>query len=226
LKIINDNQLRDRYYEERGIQKYFTDDMMSSLTLIRFNKSELICNEGDNLENIYFIVDGKAKVFKTEENGKSLLLCLYRDFGLIGGMEYLSKSTCAGSIQAITETYCLCMDLSTITRCFDEDIRFVREIGTILAKSLARNAQNSSFNLLYPLENRLATYIYVSNEHNLFKENMTLLAELLGTSYRHLHRILVKFCDIGLLSKKGRNYEILDVKRLERMANQTINVFY
>ncbi len=101
-------------------------------------------------------------------------------------------------------------------------IFFLRYISSSLATKLSRNTRNCSFNLLYPLENRLATYILASNEDLRFHENLTLLSELLATSYRHLLRVLTQFCTIGLLKKYDSYYEIINFEALEELSNKTI----
>ena len=50
-------------------------------------------------------------------------------------------------------------------------------------------------------------------------ENLTELAELLDTSYRHLQRTLKVFTQTGILRKrKQRCYEVLDLPRLQALA--------
>ena len=80
---------------------------------------------------------------------------------------------------------------------------------------MKRSSKNSSINLLYPLENRVASYIIsigVKEDSKYFKfdETLTIISELLGTSYRHLLRTLNKLVDKKILSREKDLYIVLD----------------
>ena len=85
---------------------------------------------------------------------------------------------------------------------------------------------NSSINQLYPLENRLASYInesiiYNENEENLyidFDENLVNIAELLGSSYRHLLRTFNILCKKGVLEKEDGKYKVINKFLLKDLA--------
>jgi hypothetical protein len=68
------------------------------------------------------------------------------------------------------------------------------------------------------LEERLASYVMNISENNVFCENLTLLAELLGTSYRHLLRTLKSFCDKGYLKKENGVYKIIAPNQLSELG--------
>jgi CRP-like cAMP-binding protein len=94
-----------------------------------------------------------------------------------------------------------------------------------MSEKLKNGSNNSSINLLYPLENRLASYILAFAEISddkikkfIFKENYNEIAELLGSSYRHLNRTLNKFCSDGILKKNNKEYVIEDYKKLLYLA--------
>ncbi|MPM79649.1 hypothetical protein SDC9_126688 [bioreactor metagenome] len=82
---------------------------------------------------------------------------------------------------------------------------------------------NSSINLLYPLENRLASYINESlvcgdNLYIDFDENLNNIAELLGSSYRHLLRTFNTLCKKGVLKREDGKYKIINKVLLKDLA--------
>jgi hypothetical protein len=95
-----------------------------------------------------------------------------------------------------------------------------------LGEKLIRLSKYSSINLLYPLENRLASYILADTSNTVnagkktitFEGNLSEVAELLGTSYRHLLRTLNNLCTQGLIRKNLLAYEILDLEKLRKLA--------
>ncbi len=93
--------------------------------------------------------------------------------------------------------------------------------------------KNSSINLLYPLENRLASYILATGERIdnneeiiKFNENLTEIAELLGTSYRHLLRTLNNLSCKGAIRKKINYFQVLDEKILKSLQQIYINNYF
>ncbi|MDU2112737.1 MAG: helix-turn-helix domain-containing protein, partial [Clostridiales bacterium] len=71
-----------------------------------------------------------------------------------------------------------------------------------------------------PLENRLASYILASytNEDNNNTENLTQIAEFLGTSYRHLLRVVKEFELEKIIKRDNKKLVILDKDKLEDLA--------
>ncbi|MGL4373871.1 MAG: helix-turn-helix domain-containing protein, partial [Turicibacter sp.] len=68
------------------------------------------------------------------------------------------------------------------------------------------------------IEQRLAFYILHSSRQNVFSSNISECANIMRTSYRHLLRILNTFCQNGVLEKQGKDYVILDLYELNRIA--------
>lgn len=89
-----------------------------------------------------------------------------------------------------------------------------------MALKLASLSVSNSVNILYPLENRLASYILASytNEDSNNTENLTQIAEFLGTSYRHLLRVVKEFELEKIIKRDNKKLVILDKDKLEDLA--------
>ena len=89
-----------------------------------------------------------------------------------------------------------------------------------MALKLASLSVSNSVNILYPLENRLASYILASytNEDSNNTENLTQIAEFLGTSYRHLLRVVKEFELEKIIKRDNKKLVILDKDKLEELA--------
>lgn len=123
------------------------------------------------------------------------------------------------------ETYCLALNLNQYREIILEDAVFNKYMAKTTAKIVLANNLSTSFNLLYCLENRVATYILLTATDDFFQANLTSVAELLATSYRHLHRVLLNLCTKKILEKEGRCYKIIDKNRLKEMSNESITHF-
>lgn len=194
------------------------------MTLYMFNKNDYICREEENLDNMFFLVEGKAKVSKHLENGKSLLISFYNPFTIIGDVEFIRNNPTDCSVQAIKDTYCIGINFDIVRTQLIKDCKFLINICDYLSEKLTSGSNNSSINLLYPLENRLASYIVAftnvdtNNKKFTFEENYSEIAELLGTSYRHLNRTLSKFCSDKILKRHKKEFIIEDLDKLLYLA--------
>ncbi|MGN6714507.1 cyclic nucleotide-binding domain-containing protein [Anaerocolumna jejuensis] len=242
---LNDQEKLMEYVRRYKMNNIFTEDMTPYMELLSYRKNEFMVKEGEEIPYLLFLTEGKAKVFTSLSNGKSLLLCFYQGFKVLGDVEAVDNVKAVTNVQAIADTYCVGIAYRNVRRFLLEDARFLRYVCSSLGGKLNRCSKNSSINLLYPLENRLASYIYTTGERITdtplsmavpqtslqyemgasvkktvirFDENLTEIAELLGTSYRHLLRTLSEFCERGILKKEGSSYIVTEEETLMELS--------
>lgn len=226
MKKIEDPFIIENYYNELNMQKIFMNNMKNDMRLLKFDKHEYLSREDEDLEYLLFFIQGKAKVFKTLPNGRNLLLAFYKPFRVIGDIEVVKNQSATGTIQALSTCYCLAISMEKARLELTKDRKFLKFTCESLAEKLAAISMNSSINLLYPLENRLSSYInesliYEKNEENLyidFDENLINIAEMLGSSYRHLLRTFNTLCKKGVLEREGGKYKIINKALLKDLA--------
>lgn len=225
MKRINNKVLLRKYMKKYKIGEMFTNNFEEYMELLVYEKGDYLSREGEEIEYLLFFVKGKAKVYINLENGKALLLCFYYPFMLFGDLELVNRRMATTNTVVIDEVHCIALPLNKVRDQLLKDSRLMRVACESLGDKLDRASRNSTINLLYPLENRVASYIIatmeqVKNEGEIFrfKENLTTLAELLGTSYRHLLRTLNKLLADGLLEKEKGEYIVKDKEKLKILA--------
>ena len=225
MKRINSRSLLKKYINKYDINGMFTKNLEEDMELLVFEKGEYLSREGDPIEHLLFFVKGKAKVYINLENGKSLLLCFYYPFMLFGDLELVSQRMATTNTVVVDEVYCVALPLNKVREELLKDSKLMGHICESLGDKLERASKNGTINLLYPLENRIASYIVatmekvkIEDELFQFKENLTTLAELLGTSYRHLLRTLNKLVDDGLLKREKNSYVVIEEEKLRTLA--------
>lgn len=224
-KIMNPSLIK-KFYEKYDVKKLFSCDMFEHIILLEFNRQEYFCKENEELEYLFFLVKGKAKACATLSNGKSFLMSFYRPFQVVGDIEFAKNTPTTGAVQALCKCYCLCIPMNKAREYLTTDSKFLGLVAKSLASKLEDISKNSSINLLYPLEERLASYISMvatpnrdkCNSYRVFDENLTYLSELLGTSYRHLLRTLTMMCEKGVLHREKGHYEVISEKALNELA--------
>ncbi|MDF2880338.1 MAG: cyclic nucleotide-binding domain protein [Clostridiaceae bacterium] len=226
MNKINNSKMKDKYIETFHINSFFSHDVEPFMELLLFKKNEYICRENEKLNYVYFFIAGKAKVYTTLSNGKSLLLCFYNSFKMLGDVEFANGEDAYNNVQAIEDTYCIGIPLEKLRLTLLKDAKFLKYISISIGEKLNRCSKNSSINLLYPLENRLASYIIAAGERIYingvtiirFNENLTEISELLGASYRHLLRTLNTLCNKGALKKECSYYDVKNEEMMHALA--------
>lgn len=227
MKNIEDLFVIDNYYNELKLHKLFDKDMKENIKLFKYERNEYLCQEGEDMPYFLFLIEGKAKLFKTLPNGRAVLLSFYKPLKVIGDIEIIKNQATSGSIQALTECYCLAIDMKKARHELTNDKKFLKFTCESLAEKLSVISMNSSINLLYPLENRLASYInellvnvkdFDSSQYINFDENLVDLAELLGSSYRHLLRTLNGLCKKCVLEKDDIGYRVINHQLLIELS--------
>lgn len=226
MKKIYDSKLMGQYIEKYNINEFFSVDLKVYMELLNFKRNEYICKENERINYLFFFVEGKAKVYTTLSNGKSLLLCFYDALKILGDVEFINSEMATSSVQVIEEAYCIGIPLEQAREHLFADAKFLRLICSSLGGKLDRSSKNSSINLLYPLKNRLASYILATGESAKdngeerleFNENLTEISELLGTSYRHLLRTFNDLVLKGAIKKKNHYYEVVNIRILKDLA--------
>ena len=198
------------------------------LRLYRFSDGEYLCREGAPTRFLLFLVEGRCKVTRSLQNGKESLICFYQDFAILGEIELVCALPSAteppaliNTVQATGAVQCLALPIKTAQDLLLNDPLFLRFLCPRLAQKLMQNNQTLSINLHYPVDQRLASYIFCScpSPGNLFQENHTHLAEYLGCSHRQLLRVLRRFREEGILAQEDGVYRVMDVDRLKKLAD-------
>jgi len=226
MKRINDKNLLDSYIRGFGLDSFFQRDMKPFMRLMGFERGECICNTGDELEYFYFNVKGKLKVYTLMENGKSLLLRFNKPLSILGDLEFMSGYKIKCNVDSLNESHLIGIKLDDIHKYALDDPVFLSFVIRNLGYKLYNISNSTSINLLYSLEKRFASYIIsISSEEVNSKDineirttSMTEMATLLGTSYRHLNRVIKELADKGIVSKKNGNISVLDYVALKKLA--------
>ncbi len=191
------------------------------MAVLHFQKDEYILEQGYESPYVFLILEGKMKVYITAPDGRTLMYSYSTTDNLIGEVEFATDTdTAASSIQAISDVSCIAIPRSRYQEQMRQSIRFMNVVCRTLAQKLYYANENNTVSILNRLETRLCAYIYMTQNGGFFKATLTEIAEVLGTSYRHLLRTLDKLCREGILEKKRGGYEIIDQAALRSKGSR------
>jgi CRP/FNR family putative post-exponential-phase nitrogen-starvation transcriptional regulator len=227
MRRINNQHELQSYIEKYSIKDFFGIDMNKYMELHAFDKGSHLVKTNELIDYFYFFVKGKVKVYTVLKNGKSLLFRLYNPLVIIGDAEFVDCETANSNIEAINECLCIGISMSNIRKYAINDPIFLKCMCKSLGKKFISASIASSINILYPLENRLASYLLAiapeNSEHSnldggIITDKFTEMSDLLGTSYRHLNRTINKLCNEKIIRKERNSIIILNMDGLEKIA--------
>lgn len=222
---MNNHDL-DYYIKNKQIGACFNKDMSAYMSLETYEKGEDILSAGDLMTHFYFVVEGQVKIYKTLENGKSLLIRMPKAMTELGSLEFIYKQRLVDScVQALTKTLVIKIPFSDLEKHTQKDIVFYKYLVKSLSHKLKTASNAASINITYPFKNRLASYlisVYNASKpldiEDIKIEKMTDLAHFLGTSYRHLNRVVNELEQEQIIKKEKRSFIILNYEKLNDLA--------
>lgn len=219
MKDIRSAEIRKGQDQEFPLREYFGFDIMPYTTTVSFESGDRIMQEGTQPAFLYYLVEGRAKLFLSHENGRISLINFLNAPCFIGEMELLGAQKTANGVTAVTCCTCLAIRIEECRELLLNDTVFLRHLCLFLSKKAIGNTYNYSLNQTYPLEVRLANFILMTEHAGLYREKHSETAEFLGVTYRHLLYVLADFVKRGLLKKTEQGYRIADRDTLRKIAD-------
>ncbi|RII34605.1 cyclic nucleotide-binding protein [Clostridium chromiireducens] len=219
-KIIN-NDLLMHYFIKHDIEKILDKDIINYSKLHFYKKNEFILEAESELEYYFLLVDGKIKISYLFENGKSMLLKFYSDFISIGDLELLRNKPIQCNVEAIEDSYLIAIPSEILRKKYIDNVDFLHYLVNSLIEKLEATINNSSYNYVYPLINRLASYLVehiTDKKHIMIDSSFKEIAQFLGTTYRHLGRTIKELELQDIIKCDNKIIYILDEDKLRELS--------
>lgn len=212
------------YIEQFQLHHVLTSELISKLTIKTFKKGEYIITQGEQPEYMYFLVEGRLKIFAQSDEGRKLIIAFTQPFNVLGDIEFVQRKPYLNTVEAITDGTLLALPIGIIHEQGLQHSPFTAYLLDEITGKFYANAYSSHFNMLHSVDVRFASYLlsitaetdYVSIHH------IRDVADLIGTSYRHLNRIIAQLCEQGLIERSQRTIRILQREQLLKLAKQNI----
>jgi CRP-like cAMP-binding protein len=221
MRRILDNNLLNHYIVKHNIESIFDKDILENAQLHFYEKEEYIVEAETNLEYYYLLVEGKIKITYLFENGKSMLLKFYKDFNTIGDLELLKDIPILCDVDAVQDTYLIAIPSNILRDKYFDNLKFLHHLVDSLSDKLYATINNSSYNFVYPLINRLSSYLVeniTDKNHVILNSSYLEISQFLGTTYRHLNRTFKELEAKSIIRCQDKTIYILDEDRLRELS--------
>ncbi|MBL4986076.1 Crp/Fnr family transcriptional regulator [Bacillus safensis] len=224
MEELHDESLFSSYLKAHELENVFHQKLISHVSLWRYEQGELICSKGDQREHLYLLVKGKLKIFTTTKEGKTFILCFKHPLEAIGDIEYVQRTDMVNTVEAVTEVHMLRISHQALMRHAKDAPRVLTFLLKGITNKFYTKSNDLSFHLLYPVEVRLASYLLsvLTGDNSASALRLTDAASLIGTSYRHINRVIQQFCEKGLIERRRGKITILDREGLLEIAERNI----
>jgi CRP-like cAMP-binding protein len=220
---ISTEQTIQHYVSTFNMGSFLNDDMLSHLQLFHFPAYTHIYIEQDEPHFLYFLVKGQVQCNHYNPDGKLAVFNISTPFTAIGDFEILTEKRVKSNVVATQNTTMLGIASDIVNHYGADDPRFLHFLIDQLREKLFK-ANVLQMNQLLPVKNRLAVYILAHPTKNNEEDVIVLpikeeLASLLGTTPRHLNRVIKELVESGSISAGYPHMRILD-----RVALQDLNL--
>lgn len=193
----------------------------------KYKKKQIIYSEGNHPGRLYYILKGKVKTFKSNEDGKELTIGLYNQGDFLGYIPLLENEPYKETAESMEDS-----ELAIIPRVdFEELLNNNKDVAQKIIRLLANNItekENQLLGLAYnSLRKRVAEALltlmkkYKTPQNEKFSIHISRedLANIAATATESLIRTLSDFRSEKLIDIKEGNIIILNEKKLQDMLN-------
>lgn len=227
MLVLENRQLLSNYVTRYNLDEILPEALIEVAELCLYEQGESILTANVTMNYFYFFISGKLKIFQVHENGRSLLIQFYSRFDSLGEIEFMNDVLTTCSVVAVKNSELIRIPFDSMRLFAKDHPPFLRYVIKSLSTKLIAADQHHSYNLLYPVKNRLSSYLKAHlGEGNSLEllDSFQEISEFIGTTYRQLHRAFQQLEDQGIIVKTHRLIQVSDPEALNNLAGHIYNI--
>jgi CRP-like cAMP-binding protein/FixJ family two-component response regulator len=213
LDMTSGKNILENFTEDRNINKY--------------KKKQTIYSEGNHPNRLYYVIKGKVKAYRTNEDGKELVTELFMPGDFMGYVALLEETVYKDTTVALEETELAIIPTEDFAELINKNVQVAKKFIQILAKNISEKEAQLLGLAYHSLRQKVAEALllfdkkYHRNNDQEFvidisREN---LATIAGTATESFIRTLSDFRDEKLIEIKGGRIKIVNEGKLMRLLN-------
>ncbi len=192
-----------------------------------FKKKQMVYTEGHRPVCLFFVVKGKLKTFKLNDDGKELITSIYKEGDFLGYTALLEETMYNDNAEALEDAEVMLIPRSDFTALLNSDGQVAKKFIKILSHNLSEK-EEQLVNLAYnSLRKRVANgllHVYekfktAPADRPKLEMSREDLAQVVGTATESLIRTLSDFKNEKLIEIKEGKISILDETKLKNLLN-------
>lgn len=187
----------------------------------RYRKKQVIYQEGNRPSRLYYVQKGKVKTYKTNEDGKDLVIGLHNEGDFLGYVALLEGSSYNETAEAMEETELVIIPREDFEKLINNSQEVARKFIMLLAHNVTEKEEKLLGLAYNSLRKKVAEALMILHKKykmpiDISREN---LATIAGTATESLIRTLSDFKSEKLVDIRDGAIVILNEKKLSNMLN-------
>ncbi|MBC7745443.1 MAG: response regulator [Flavobacterium sp.] len=197
--------------------------VISERKIRHIKKKQVLYYEGDQAAGIYLILSGKVKAIKLSSDGRELLTGIYGAEEYLGIQALLSNKSYNETTEAIEDTTICLIPKEAVDHILNKYADVGRQFIKILSNNLIEKEEQLLQLAYHSVRKRMAQTLLKlasqSEPNHILHVSREDLAAMAGMATETVSRTLGDFKTEGIIEKKGRQIEILELAKLQNMKN-------
>jgi hypothetical protein len=202
-------------------------ELISDRNINKFKKKQLIYSEGNRPSKLFFIIKGKVKTTKANDDGKSLVVGLYKEGDFLGYTALFHGFAYKESAEAMEDSELAIIPKEDFDQLIHQNPGIVKKFAQLLANNISEREEQLIHLAYNSLRKKVAEALVTlyRKYHNESKEKFSIdisrenLAAIAGTATESLIRTLSDFRSEKLIEIQDGTITVLNEKGLTNMAN-------
>jgi CRP-like cAMP-binding protein/AmiR/NasT family two-component response regulator len=199
-------------------------EFVDGRTIEKYKKKQRIFSEGNHPLRLYYVQKGRVKIYKTNNNGKELIVQIVEEREFFGSMAMLENTIYNESADALEDSAIVTIPRNEFEDLIHSNPRVCEKFIQMLAK-YASEKEEQLLHLAYnSLRRKVAdALLTVKRKDVAGEDSLTItrenLAAVAGTATESLIRTLTDFKSENLIDIHDGKIVILNAKKLEKLVN-------
>ena len=221
LSVFNDKSFKEILSKE-DYNKY-----IEAKKTVFFNKGEALFEEGSNVDGIYFIENGAAKLYKLGFNRKEQILRFIKEGDIIGYRALLIGEAYQATAEAMNDLQAIFIPSDVFLHLLEVDSQLSYTMLQKISFELGESSNTVTFLAQKTVRERLAEVLLLleqklgTDPEGFIKISLTReeIANLIGTATESAIRLISEFKQDDYIAVEGRNIKILNHEKLKKLGH-------
>ena len=221
LSVFNDKSFKEILSKE-VYNKY-----IEAKKTVFFNKGEALFEEGSNVDGIYFIENGTAKLYKLGFNRKEQILRFIKEGDIIGYRALLIGEAYQATAEAMSDLQAIFIPSDVFLHLLEVDSQLSYTMLQKISFELGESSNTVTFLAQKTVRERLAEVLLLleqklgTDPEGFIKISLTReeIANLIGTATESAIRLISEFKQDDYIAVEGRNIKILNHEKLKKLGH-------
>ena len=221
LSVFNDKSFREILSKE-DYNKY-----IKAKKTVFFNKGEALFEEGSDVDGIYFIENGTAKLYKLGFNRKEQILRFIKEGDIIGYRALLIDEAYQATAEAMSDLQAIFIPSDVFLHLLEVDSQLSYTMLQKISFELGESSNTVTFLAQKTVRERLAEVLLLleqklgTDPEGFIKISLTReeIANLIGTATESAIRLISEFKQDDYIAVEGRNIKILNHEKLKKLGH-------